>query len=393
MAITVNSTPEAYPSAHDDLWFVTTSTNIAQANFKFVYDVYINSVLVARVKQFPDPATSKGIFNAAGIVRSYLSSGFKPNATSTLFSYNGADIYVSYQIQYGEEYGGTTYTNLTNATYQAYNFYAPIFRDPSASYFTSRLSNWLTFRDITKVECGYTDPLFVSWANPFGANINMTATVRVINEAGGTVGSASTTTTQSIGNFLLLDISPGAINTHFGSTIIPSSAYGYGIKLNYASTSSSEIIVTLACGAKFIPSILTFQNSLGGYESFGFRLVNKEVRNYERQEYSLDKYQYVSSALAMRQYDSFKRYNPGSVSFYTKQDVLFQLRSGMLNVQNYNWLKDLIGSPEIYLTNGGYHYPVVVTSGNFVSKVQYADKANFMELEVKYANAVNSQYR
>ena len=65
----------------------------------------------------------------------------------------------------------------------------------------------------------------------------------------------------------------------------------------------------------------------------------------------------------------------------------------MLNVQNYNWLKDLIGSPEIYLTNAGYHYPVVVTSGNFVSKVQYADKANFMELEVKYANAVNSQYR
>lgn len=393
MAITVNSTPESYPSAHDDLWFVATSTNVAQPNFKFVFDIYISSVLIARVKQFPDPSTSKGIFNAAGIVRSYLSSGFKPNATSTLFSYNGADIYVSYQIQYGEEYGGTTYTNLTNATYQAYNFYAPIFRDPSASYFSGRVSNWLTFRDTTQVECGYTDPLFVSWMNPFGANVSMTATVRVINEAGGTVGTASTSTSQSIGNFLLMDISPGAINTHFGSTIISASAYGYGIKLNYSSTSSSEIIVKIACGAKFIPTILTFQNSLGGYDTFGFRLVNKESRNYQREEYALDKYQYNASAVAMRQYDANKRINPGSVAFYTKQDTIFQLRSDYINVLNYNWLKDLVGSNEIYLTNGGYHYPVVVTNGNFVSRVKYADKANFMELEVKYANIVNSQFR
>jgi hypothetical protein len=321
MAITVNSTPEAYPSAHDDLWFVTTSTNIAQPNFKFVYDVYINSVLVARVKQFPDPTTSKGVFNAAGIVRSYLTSGFKPNATNTLLAYNGTDIYISYQIQYGEEYGGTTYTNLINATYQAYNFYNPIFRDPSASYFSSRLSNWLTFRDITKVECGYTEPFYISWVNPYPSNLDMAISIRVINESGGTVGTPVSTTLISFQNYILLNISPSAINNFFGTTVINSNAYGYAVKFLYSSTSSNEIIITLACSAKFTPTILTFQNSLGGYESFGFRLVNKEVRNYERQEYSLDKYQYVSSALAMRQYDSYNRINPGSVSLYTKQDV------------------------------------------------------------------------
>ena len=393
MAISINSTPESYPSAHDDLWFVATSTNTAQPNFKYVFDIYISSVLVARIKQFPDAVTGKGVFNAAGIVRSYLSSYFKPNATSTLFSYNGADIYVSYQIQYGEEYGGTTYTNLTNATYQAYNFYAPIFRDPSTSFFATRVSNWLTTKDLTNQECGFTDPLFVSWANPFGANVNMTATVRVINEAGATVGSASTTTSQSIGNFLLLDISPGAINTHFGSTIIPSTAFGYGVKLNYSSTSSSEIIVRIACGAKFIPYNLTFLNSYGGYDTFGFRLVNKEARTYDRQSYQLNKYQYNASAVAMRQYDSFKRINPADVTYYVQQDVSFKLRSGMLNIQNYNSLKDLIGSPEVYLTNGGYHYPVIINTAAFESKVQYADKANFMELDVMYANNVNSQYR
>ncbi len=98
MAITVNSTPESYASAHDDLWFVATSTNVAQSNFKFVFDVYINSVQVARVKQYPDPTSSKGYFNAGNIVRNYLSSYFKPNSTQTLFSYDGDDIYVNYEI-------------------------------------------------------------------------------------------------------------------------------------------------------------------------------------------------------------------------------------------------------------------------------------------------------
>jgi hypothetical protein len=151
--------------------------------------------------------------------------------------------------------------------------------------------------------------------------------------------------------------------------------------------------VRIACGAKFIPYNLTFLNSYGGYDTFGFRLVNKEARTYDRQSYQLNKYQYNASAVAMRQYDSFKRINPADVTYYVQQDVSFKLRSGMLNVQNYNSLKDLIGSPEVYLTNGGYHYPVIINTAAFESRVQYADKANFMELDIMYANNVNSQYR
>lgn len=126
MAITINSTPESYPSAQDDLYFVATSTNATQAGFKYVFDVLINSTIVARIKLFPDPATAKGIFNAGGVVRDYLSSYFKPNTTQTAFSYTGNDLYIGYEVRFGEEYGGITYTNLASGNYKAFNFVNPI---------------------------------------------------------------------------------------------------------------------------------------------------------------------------------------------------------------------------------------------------------------------------
>jgi len=46
MAITINSIPEQYASLHDELWFVVDSTNKASANFKYVFDVYVDAVLV-----------------------------------------------------------------------------------------------------------------------------------------------------------------------------------------------------------------------------------------------------------------------------------------------------------------------------------------------------------
>ncbi len=94
MAITVNSIPEQYASLHDDLWFVATSTNVASSNFKYVFDIYVDAVLVARIKQFPDVISNKGIFNAGNIMRNYAQSYFIPNAATTLFSGSNDNIFL-----------------------------------------------------------------------------------------------------------------------------------------------------------------------------------------------------------------------------------------------------------------------------------------------------------
>jgi len=126
MAITVNNTPNSYQSFHEDLWFVVTSDNIAQTSFKYVFDVYINSVLVARIKSFPQPNTDKGLFNVAPIIRNYWESYFQPATSQTAFNYNGSGNVVSFTIQFGEEYAGTLYSNLTSSAGTGYNYYPNI---------------------------------------------------------------------------------------------------------------------------------------------------------------------------------------------------------------------------------------------------------------------------
>lgn len=182
MAITINSTPESYPSAHDSMYFVVTSDNVLEVNFKYVFDVLINNTTVARIKLFPDPATTKGIFNVAGIVRDYFTNYFKPNTTQTAFSCSSDDISVTYQVRFGEEYDGTTYTNLASGVYKAYNFVNPIFRDFSTSYYVNFLDKWITSRDKRVMECTMGEKLFVS----FLRSASSTGKQYVINVESGT---------------------------------------------------------------------------------------------------------------------------------------------------------------------------------------------------------------
>ena len=71
MAITINSTPDSFSSLHAPLWFVVSSNNTAQTNFKFVCDIYISGTLVTRLKSFPQPTSTKGIFDVAAVIRDY----------------------------------------------------------------------------------------------------------------------------------------------------------------------------------------------------------------------------------------------------------------------------------------------------------------------------------
>jgi len=90
MAITIQSSPAPYSSMHDDLWFVSSSTNTGELAFKFVYDVYVNGSQVSRTKVYPSPSAegSYGVFNASPMVRSYVTNYFEPSGSSILVASN-----------------------------------------------------------------------------------------------------------------------------------------------------------------------------------------------------------------------------------------------------------------------------------------------------------------
>lgn len=380
MAITVNQTPGTNPSLHDDLWFVASSTNSGQTNFKYVFDVYISSTLVARVKLFPDPVEDSAAFNAASIVRNYWLSYFKPNSTQTAFSYDGNDIYVGYTIKYGEEYGGTLYTNLTTASYKAYNYYNPIFRNWSTDYLGSFDNKWLTNRDKNNLYVGYTEKLFISYLN---INFTDVAIGLKVSVDGGTLQTGST---QLSDEFTMFDVSPAAINTYFGSTLIPSTFTKYTVRVN-----NQETITVYNSCSKYTVETLHFLNQLGGYDTFTFRLVNKQESTGERKNYERSGWEFSSDA--MSRYDAYNRMYAGARTYSVMQSVVFRLTSDWLTETDHNWLRELIMSPEVYLEKSGYYYPVTIGTNNWQQKIRNVDKTFNLTLDVNYSKKVNSQFR
>jgi hypothetical protein len=124
-----------------------------------------------------------------------------------------------------------------------------------------------------------------------------------------------------------------------------------------------------------------------------FRLVNKESRNVESKQYEGNKWRYNSSAVAMRSYDDYNRINPGATKYVVEHSTSYKLRSNYLNVTDYNWLAELIQSPEVYFEQGGYYYPVVTMTSNWEEKKRIADKMFNLELDVQIANKKYSQFR
>lgn len=376
MAITIQQAPEALASMHDDLWHVVTSNNTGQEGFKYVFDVYVAAALVARVKLFPDPVEDCGTFNAGGIVRSFWQSYFKPNTTQTAFSFDTNDIYVGYSIQFGEEYGGTLYTNLATANYQAFNFYNPIFRDWSTSYLNTFVGKWLTFRDRSALEVGFTEKLYVPWFN-YGFP-DVAVSLKVATDGGG-VTSGSGILCDALVNF---DLSPAAINTYLGTTKVPSTATQYTVQIG----SGDILTIRLACN-RHDTEVLHFLNSLGGYETAAFRLVNRESRTAERQSFQRPGWEV--SGDSMTRYDANKRLYPGRVDYAVRQAVTMSLTSDWLSETDHNWMRDLIMSPEVYLERGGYYYPVTIATTQWAEKIRRADKLFNLTLDINVKNTMS----
>lgn len=402
MAITINSTPANYSTMHSGLWFVVSSTNTTQTNFKYVFDVYVNNNLVARVKSFPQPVSTKGIFNASTIVRDYWNSYFKPSISPfTTISYTGSDIYVEYEVKFGEEYGGTTYTNLEETSKFAYNYVQDYLYNTSSNiiltpstYGTNYAGKYLTNRDKLQIQfpqslltTGTLFTSFLSDAENTSKNLRLTFT-----KYDGITSTATTGSNVAWEDFALLDLSPRGINNYLGTTFINDSTLIYSAAARINEVQKDYLEVKLSCSQyDIIP--LHFLNSLGGYETFHFTLVNRQTRNIERKSFQRLQYEYESATTAMDMVDSYGRLYGGTIPFTTQQKLTYKLTSDWVNFTDYNWLKELIASPEVYLERNNQFIPINISTTNWTEKKRFADKTFNLELDIDLGLQINSQYR
>ena len=396
MAITVDNTPSMYQSFHDDLWYVVSSNNTGQTSFKYVFDIYINTNLVARVKSYPQPGTGKGIFNAASIVRNYWASYFQPAITKTAFNYIGSGNRINYVVQFGEEYGGTLYSNLGENDTEALNYYPSVFNGGTAFDGTWYSGNYegfpITTRENTKFNTTLSNNrLFLTLQNQ-AINTPYIWRLQAVRYNNGVQTISSPGAWVTINDIAVLDISPAAINHYLGTSFITSATSNYIVYIDedIAGTQYAAY-VDILCESRYTNIPIHFLNSLGGYDTMNFSLVNRQSRSIEKKSFEEAEWQYRSND--MHRVNQFNVFNGGSKQFYTAQSISYKLTSDWLSLMDYTWLRDLIASPEVYMEQGNYFIPVTIGTSNWAEKKRYADKVYNLELDINLGTKEFSQYR
>ena len=383
MAITIDSIPASYSSAHDALWHVVSSNNVGQTNFKYVFDIQINSATVATFKVFPD-SNNLGIIDFGPIVRNYFASQLVDDGSGFVRNADGF-LHVDYAIRYGEEYGGVTYPNLTSGTYKGWNFSLDPFRTPMTTY----ENKFLTSRDRTSAKVISGESFLITYFNSDLAG-SLTATIQNLNEDGSNNGSASTGANflASAVHGIILDLSPTSINSYLGITKVTASTYAYRVSIG-----ADSIVLTQTCAPRFTPIQIVFQNQFGGYDQFAFRLLSRQSRKMDRKTYTRSGYEINTSTKAMDFKNSSNVFYGGSRSFTTGIDYSYLVISDYLTIDDYNLGAQLIGSNEIYFKLDGNYYPIIFTGTTWQEKNQTSDKIFNYELNFNLGIKQFSQFK
>ena len=382
MAYASELVPASYTSAHDSLWHIVSSSNNSQSSFKYVFKIQIGGADIATLKNYPDSG-GYGVLDVAPIVRNYLGSGFNPSGSS-LLHYAGSFLFVDYTINLGEEWVGQELIFRTSATAKGWNYSLNPFRTSISTY----ANKFLTTRDRTAGEVMNGEKFYITY---FNANLSaVTATIQKINEDGSNSGSPSTGGTLSSLSSLLLDLSPYAINTYLGTSFILSSTYGYKVTIG-----SDTMIMKQVCAPRFTPVKLVFQNQFGGYDTFGFRLLNRQQKNFKRTTYQTGEYQ--RSGITMAHKSSSGVHYGGVQALATQIDWSYLVTSDYLSAIDYALGAELLASNEVYLhiTDGANedYYPIIMKDTNYQEKTSTSDKLFNYQLQFDLGQKQFSQFR
>jgi hypothetical protein len=382
MAYASELVPASYTSAHDSLWHIVSSSNNSQSSFKYVFKIQIGGADIATLKNYPDSG-GYGVLDVAPIVRNYLGSGFNPSGSS-LLHYAGSFLFVDYTINLGEEWVGQELIFRTSATAKGWNYSLNPFRTSISTY----ANKFLTTRDRTAGEVINGEKFYITY---FNANLSaVTATIQKINEDGSNSGSSSTGGALSSLSSLLLDLSPSAINTYLGTSFITDATYGYKVTIG-----SDTMIMKQVCAPRFTAVNLVFQNQFGGYDTFGFRLLNRQQKNFKRTTYQTAEYQ--RSGITMAHKSSSGVHYGGVQALATQIDWSYLVTSDYLSAIDYALGAELLASNEVYLhiINGGVsdYYPIVMKDTNYQEKTSTSDKLFNYQLQFDLGQKQFSQFR
>jgi hypothetical protein len=405
MSVTVERQPDDFQPVFNQLRWVVESNNIAQTNFEYICDVYVNggSTKIARVKRYPD-ADGYGNFDLSRVLSDYVS------VTLAESDDNGFNLhrshYVNYVLKFGEIYNETVYDNLTVTSSQIVGMMALSFNQFQSYIGTEYLIDdyqrlFLTNspRTLKARRNGYAELHAMS----IDANANAKLRIRTYLPDGSLIDTytianpyASPTSEQywtSVGvgiyNLNNATLSSGV------QPVVDDDAGSYDVcLLNSGNTQSSELItfqIDDTCN-RYDGKHIKFLNRLGGFDTFFFTSNENVFIDVSNREQYTQLAGTVSGSPVTWGYNLSDR---GQKVIAVDSQERTVLKSGALTDAEYVWLRELITSPEVYAIetyNGNiYDRPIIITTSSYEEVYKRNKKMSQLTLEYKYAHKENIQ--
>jgi hypothetical protein len=183
----------------------------------------------------------------------------------------------------------------------------------------------------------------------------------------------------------LINISPSAINDEYpGNFTTSTTTYTVAI-------GSRTFVVNIICSGLYKNYNVHFLNKWGGYESMMFNKVSRKTYDVERKTFKQLPYR-VSSSGAVTVLSNYTMYKQ-TTQFAGRFREKLRLNTDWLTDAEYQWLAQLITSPEVYIEDEGELYPVIMTANNYEFKEHIVDGLINLMIEVDFGVTYKTQFQ
>ena len=389
MAITILANPKDFAPVYNKMEYLIESTNVAQPNFAYLVDIYINGsgTKTVRLRIPARPSDNKGKVDIHRVLESALTSDVG-NPTGDAGTYDASNSSLSYIVEFGEEYGTTVvqYPNEeTDISRKAFN----------ASLEKRPFINW----DVTEYELdGITKKFLTNMPDNNKVSLNSHGwlyylddpaitfiNVNVFDLNGSPLAGAKIDVTASTSDIQFVPSSPASLNNIDvanllvgAQPIIDSTVGSYEIQARGVGSYSETRTFIIEESCKYNTNTLIFQNNLGAFDSFTFYLGDMSTTAIERKDMKVNVDTVVNNDIVYSMNEREK------VTYYTKKSETIKLMSDWISEEESNWLLELMSSPEIYLQEGNELTAVAkIKATNYTKKKVVRDKLFKIDVELE----------
>ena len=433
MSLEIKYLPQQYRTVYNPVEIVLYETVSATRNysgFAYLVDVKDGSTTIGRLR-VPPTTNGYGRFDLSGIMESYMSSDLGLlNGTNINTIYDNTNSYKDFTLEFGWVHYNTglatydipqtvTFPDTTTATsYDLFVFNAslPKYRREVVNFYDWQSLNY--FRNYT---ANTIDRKFLT-NSPSGISINNSYNQKVMSTDEGyiyalydhvnfplvSIGVTILDISGSTRNVILSPptglaslkhlripsapatlnkINPLSINTT--QPMIGTEDIAYKIYLTDSTgVASKEFFYNIETECRYEHRRLEFLNSLGGFDYFNFTKVSRHSEEIERKFFQTTPNDLTSTGSI-----NYSISNREKVQYYTKSMPKLKLTSDWIDYNTYNWLLELIESPEVYLmdsyttptgTTEIRRIPVKNINGNWEEKTNNADKLFNLEIDLEF---------